>query len=308
MPRKTTAAVPAYVCSHHDLAKTKDGTWQPEAVTDVRRAAWARWRRGGSCGHGKFLELLDATEPGVWAQNWPSSSAATLLRVSKTANEFFRQHRFPMALCCNQAWRGRQLLIMNPAKRLELLANVKILCAKHKVTHLTMDKCCLGAPTTQERLQSHRGGTSLHSLADVAALLLVLRVCPDLQHLSLYGNVDLGEAWTVALSDALVDCRELQVLCLGSIGGGDRFLPLLAAKLPSMQKLESLALCGNRLMDSEYVAKCFARALPSCTALTSLDLDDCRIDESDAVAVRAAWNRGQPDADGLHISLGMGRR
>ena len=133
------------------LAKTKDGTWQPEAVTDVRRAAWARWRRGGSCGHGKFLELLDATEPGVWAQNWPSSSAATLLRVSKTANEFFRQHRFPMALCCNQAWRGRQLLIMNPAKRLELLANVKILCAKHKVTHLTMDKCCLGAPTTQER-------------------------------------------------------------------------------------------------------------------------------------------------------------
>ena len=148
----------------------------------------------------------------------------------------------------------------------------------------------------------------MHSLADVAALLLVLRVCPDLQHLSLYGNVDLGEVWTVALSDALVECRELQVLCLGSIGGGDRFLPLLAAMLPSMHKLESLALCGNRLMDSEYVAKCFARALPSCTALTSLDLDDCRIDESDAVAVRAAWNRGQPDADGLHISLGMGRR
>lgn len=148
----------------------------------------------------------------------------------------------------------------------------------------------------------------MHSSADVAALLLVLDVCPNLQHLSLYGNVDLGEAWTAALSDALVECGELQFLWLCSIGGGDRFLPLLAAKLPRMHKLESLSLCGNHLMDSEYVATCFARALPSCPALTSLELDDCRLDESDAVAVRAAWNRGQPGADGLHISYGMGWR
>jgi hypothetical protein len=44
--------------------------------------------------------------------------------------------------------------------------------------------------------------------------------------------------------------------------------------------------------------------LPSCEALTSLDLDNCCLDKRDTVVVRAAWNRGQPGADGLETSYG----
>jgi hypothetical protein len=289
--------------ANHALAKTKDASWQPDAVHHVRHAAWARWRRGGSCDLGEFLALLHATEPEVWGQNWPSSSTATLLRVSKTVNVFFQQHRFPMALCCNPAWRGQQLLCTNPAKRLELLAHVKAICAKYKVTSLTLDKCWLGAPRMQERLQSHRGGSS-HPTADVAALVLVLAHCKHLEHLSLNGNPDLGEAWTGHLSEALALCPELEVLWLGGIGGGGRFCPLLTEKLSSMHKLKSLALYDNDHMETGCIARCFARALPSCAALESLDLDNCRLDKSNAVLVRAAWNRGQPGADGLETSYG----
>ena len=306
MPRNTTAVVPAHMLSqpcfaNHALAKTKDRTMQRDTVYNVRHDAWKRWLRGGSCEPGQFLALLRATEEGVWGLNWPCSSAATLLGVSKKVN--IELHRFPMAVRCNPAWRQQELLCTNPAKRLELLAHVKAICAKYKVTSLTLDKCWLGAPRMQERLQSHRGGSS-HPAADVAALVLVLAHCKHLEHLSLNGNPDLGEAWTGHLSEALALCPELEVLWLGGIGGGGRFCPLLTEKLSSMHKLKSLALYDNDHMETGCIARCFARALPSCAALESLDLDNCRLDKSDAVLVRAAWNRGQPGADGLETSYG----